>query len=83
MAKKTPNVPTKAALAKTLKAKADAIHAAAAVPLSSIPGVKVHTILFSVESDAVIGHCNPPCRANEQCLLRSSGGDVTWVCVPV
>ena len=84
--KKSPTTPpaalTRAALAKKIKTKARMIHTAASEPLKDIPGVKVHSVLYAVAPGAVMGHCDPPCGENEECLLRSSGGDVEWVCVP-
>jgi hypothetical protein len=76
--------PSRNELAKNIQSKhrqlSDAVHAQ--LRKAGLQGVSVHSIRFSVAHEAFSGPgCNPPCAANEQCVLDSNGGVVRWVCV--
>jgi len=49
---------------------------------AGLKGVRVHSLRFSVTSNAFSGPgCDPPCPSGQQCVLDSNGGTVSWVCV--
>ena len=68
-------------LAEMVQEKVSDIHAAADDHWENIPGVTVHAVLYAVDPAVASGPCNPPCGPGQQCMLRSSGGTVEWVCV--
>ena len=86
--RKTNPPPTKLSRAEM----ADAIHAkhphiARAVHKllneAGLKGVTLHSVRFSVAHDSVLEPgCNPPCPPGQDCVVDSSGGQVSWVCVP-
>jgi hypothetical protein len=60
-------------------AMAEAVHTV--LRNAGVPGLTVHSIRFAMadDSDHCQGSCDP---ASERCVPQSSGGEVTWVCVP-
>jgi|ERR1700733_3710605 len=77
--------PSRSNLAEIIRGKHQQLSDALHVQLrkGGLRGVSVHSIRFSVPHAAFSGPgCNPPCSANEQCVLDSNGGVVQWVCVP-
>lgn len=69
---------TKASLAKMVKDRSDALHAAIEEHMSDIPGLKLHSLHFSVDTDTMIDPCAGRCKPGQVCLLSSSG---VWKCV--
>lgn len=69
---------TRTALAKMMKTKSDALHAVIAAHLADMPGVKLHSMHFSVAPKGVSDPCGGRCRPGQVCLLSSSG---EFVCV--
>jgi hypothetical protein len=60
-------------------AMAEAVHTV--LRNAGVPGLTVHSIRFAVANGT--DHCQGSCDPNtERCVPQSSGGDVTWVCVP-
>jgi hypothetical protein len=59
----------------------DAVHKV--LQQAGLNGVSVHSVRFKVARTAVSGPgCDPPCPPGQVCVLDSSGGEVSWVCVP-
>jgi hypothetical protein len=70
--------PTRASLAKMVKERSDALHAAIEDQISEIPGIKLHSVLFSVDASTMSDPCGGRCNPGQVCLLSSGG---VWKCV--
>jgi hypothetical protein len=77
---------TRAALRKAVGSEhanlTEAVHAV--LRKAGLPAeLTLHSIRLSIAHGALSGPgCNPPCRADQDCVLDSNGGEVRWVCIP-
>ncbi len=50
---------------------------------AGLHGLNLHSLRFTVAHDSIFDStCDPPCSADEDCVIDCNGREVKWVCVP-
>jgi len=70
--------PTRAVLAKMMKQRSSALHAAIEQQIAGIPGIRLHSVRFAVDPKVAPDPCGGKCTPDQVCLLSSNG---EWECV--
>jgi hypothetical protein len=65
--------PASASVTEMMKKKTDALHAAIEQHIVDIPGIKLHSVRFSVDPSVATDPCGGKCKPGQVCLLSSSG----------